>query len=212
MKRYKDCSLLCNDGQQPIELLDLIEQVSTEKGYKIERFKTEQKNDSLSVYIQKEALPYSRLILFVNNGGRAVDIINIIPMPQSGVSHIGCEDYNKLLDIYSSDVFTLIEQQYGNAIHQTTEDYTIQDVIPQSYSLLNTWIKGYPLSGHPNDMERWYDFVIGLHSSGEYLSLSNFEKYIEESCGWDKETIDNLSLQLESQLELLNYYDDHRLR
>jgi hypothetical protein len=212
MKRYKDCSLLCTDGQQPIELLDLIEQVSTEKGYKIERFKTEQKNDSLSVYIQKEALPYSRLILFVNNGGRAVDIINIIPMPQSGVSHIECEDYNKLLDIYCGDVFALIEQQYGNGIQQNTEDYTIQDVIPQSYPFLNRWLKGYPLSGHPNDMERWYDFVIGLHSSGEYLSLSNFEKYIEESCGWDKETIDNLSLQLESQLELLNYYDDHRLR
>ena len=210
MKRYKDCSLLCTDGQQPIELLDLIEQVSTEKGYKIERFKTEQKNDSLSVYIQKEALPYSHLILFVNNGGRAVDIINIIPMPQSGVSHIECEDYNKLLNIYCGDVFALIEQQYGNGIQQNTEDYTIQDVIPLSYPLLNRWLKGYPLSSHPLDTECWHAFVVGLHNSGEHLSLSDFEKHLAETCGWNEEKINEFSLKLESQLELLAYYDQHQ--
>ena len=210
MKRYKDCSLLCNDGQQPITLLDLIEQVSKQKEYEVERFKTERENDSLSVYIQKEALPYSRLILFINNEDKAVHIVNITPMPQSGISHIECETYNRLLDIYSNDVFALIEQQYGNGIHQNTEDYTIQEVIPQSYPLLSTWLNGYPLSGHPFDTERWHAFVVGLHCSGEHLSLSDFEQYLAETYEWDEDAIDKFSSKLESQLELLSYYDQHR--
>ena len=210
MKRYKNSSLLCNDGQQPITLLDLIEQVSKQKEYEVKRFKTERENDSLSVDIQKEALPYSQLILFINNEDKAVDIVKIIPMPQSGISHIECETYNRLLDIYSGDVFALIEHQYGNGIYQNTEDYTIQDVIPQSYPLLNRWLKGYPLSSHPLDTERWHAFVVGLHNSGEHLSLSDLEKHLAETCGWDEEKINEFSSKLESQLELLAYYDQHQ--
>ena len=211
MKRYKDCSLLCNEGQQPIELLDIIEQVSREKKYKVERYKTEQENDSLAVDIQKEALPYSRLILFIKNEERKVDIVNIIPMKESGVFQIECVEYNKLLDAYRDDVFALINQRFGNTIKQNTEDYSIEEVIPKSYPLLNTWLNAYPLSLHPTDTKRWYDFVISLHNSGESLSLSDFEKYIEENYGWETEMIDKFSLRLESQLDLLDYYDTHGL-
>ena len=212
MKRYKDCSLLCKEGQEPMELLDIIEQVSKEKKYEVNRYKTEKENDSLAVFIQKEALPYSRLILFIKNEERKVEIVNIIPMKESGVFQIECVEYNKLLDAYRDDVFVLINQRFGNAIEQNTEDYSLEEVIPKSYPLLNTWLNGHPLSGHPNDTERWYDFVIRLHNSEESLSLSDFEKYVEENYGWDRETIDKFSLRLESQLELLDYYDSHGSR
>ena len=212
MKRYKDCSLLCKEGQEPMELLDIIEQVSKEKKYEVNRYKTEKENDSLAVFIQKEALPYSRLILFIKNEERKVEIVNIIPMKESGVFQIECVEYNKLLDAYRDDVFALINQRFGNAIEQNTEDYSLEEVIPKSYPLLNTWLNGYPLSGHPNDTKRWYDFVIRLHNSEESLYLSDFEKYVEENYGWDRETIDKFSLRLESQLELLDYYDSHGSR
>lgn len=195
-----------------MELLDIIEQVSKEKKYEVNRYKTEKENDSLAVFIQKEALPYSRLILFIKNEERKVEIVNIIPMKESGVFQIECMEYNKLLDAYRDDVFALINQRFGNAIEQNTEDYSLEEVIPKSYPLLNTWLNGYPLSGHPNDTKRWYDFVIRLHNSEESLSLSAFEKYVEENYGWDRETIDKFSLRLESQLELLDYYDSHGSR
>ncbi len=195
-----------------MELLDIIEQVSKEKKYEVNRYKTEKENDSLAVFIQKEALPYSRLILFIKNEERKVEIVNIIPMKESGVFQIECVEYNKLLDAYRDDVFVLINQRFGNAIEQNTEDYSLEEVIPKSYPLLNTWLNGHPLSGHPNDTERWYDFVIRLHNSEESLSLSDFEKYVEENYGWDRETIDKFSLRLESQLELLDYYDSHGSR
>lgn len=210
MKRYKDCSLLCNDGQQPIELLNLIEQVSKQKEYEVHRNLGMRESVTLFIRIQKEALPYSQLVLLTNDEADSVDIINITPLPESGVSQIECEDYNKLLDAYCDDVFAVINKLYGNNIKQNTEVYSIEEVIPLSYLLLNRWLKGYPLSSHPLNTERWHAFVVGLHNSGEHLSLSDFEKHLAETCGWNEKKINELSLKLESQLELLAYYDQHQ--
>lgn len=212
MKRYKDCSLLCNDGQQPIELLNLIEQVSKQKEYEVHRNLGMRESATLFIRIQKEALPYSQLVLLTNNEADSVDIINIIPLPESEVSQIECEDYNKLLDAYCDDVFAVIHKLYGNKIKQNTENYSIEEVIPLSYASLNTWLNGYPLSGHPNDTKRWYDFVVKLHNTGEHLPLSDFEEYIKENYGWDDATITRFSMKLESQLQLLAYYDQHRYK
>lgn len=210
MKRYKDCALVCNEGQETMNLLDIIERVSKTKEYKVERYTSWKKNDSLAVYTQEKSLPYSRLILTLNNERSSVDIVNIVPTQESGTSQIGYTEYNRLLDIYRDDVFAEIREQYGNAIKENTEDYSIKDIIPLSYQSLNTWLEAYPLSGHPLDTKRWYDFVVKLHLSGEHLPLSDFEKYIEETYNWNENDILRFSLKLESHLELLEYYDNNK--
>lgn len=210
MKRYKDCALVCNEGQETMNLLDIIERVSKTKEYKVERYTSWKKNDSLAVYTQEKSLPYSRLILTLNNERSSVDIVNIVPTQESGTSQIGYTEYNRLLDIYRDDVFAEIREQYGNAIKENTEDYSIKDIIPLSYQSLNTWLEAYPLSGHPLDTKHWYDFVVKLHLSGEHLPLSDFEKYIEETYNWNENDILRFSLKLESHLELLEYYDNNK--
>lgn len=211
MKRYKDCALECIQNQTPIELLDKVETISTENGYKIERYTTFSKQDTLAIFVVEHALPYSRVIVCANTKDNNVSIVNIIPMPQSGTSHIGYSDYNKLLNIFRDKVFKSINQSYGNQICENSEDYSIDEIIPRTFPQLDIWLNGFPLSGHPNDEERWYDFVITLHNNNqEHLSLQDFEKYLEERCGWSENTIEKFSLKLESQLDLLNYYDEHR--
>lgn len=210
MKRYKDCALVCNKEQNPMALLNIIEQVSKTKGYKVERYTSWKENDSLAVYTQERSLPYSRLILTLNNERSSVDIVNIVPTLESGTSQIGYAEYNRLLDIYRDDVFAEIATQYGNNIEENTEDYAIEDIIPLSYQSLNTWLNAHPLSGHPLDTKRWYDFVVKLHLSGEHLPLSDFKKYIEEAYNWSEDDISRFSLKLESHLELLEYYDNNK--
>lgn len=95
-------------------------------------------------------------------------------------------------------------------VEETSEEYSIEDIIPKSYPSLRLWLDGYPLSGHPNDLKRWYDFVISLHRNEERLSLDIFGKYLKETSKWDDDTIDNMELKLESHLDLLEYYDEHR--
>ena len=51
---------------------------------------------------------------------------------------------------------------------------------------------------------------MALHENNEYLSLDDFAKYIMENYEWPSDKIEEFSLRLESQLELLEYYDNHR--
>lgn len=210
MKRYKDCELKCNHGQSTDVLLGVIAKVSESKGYKISRYSSMGNNDTLAVYIKEQGFPYSRLVMSSFSNQDSISIINIVPMPESGTSHIDCSIYNQILDIYRDDVFRFIEEMYGNKIVENSEDYTIQEIIPKSFKTLNTWLSAFPLSGHPLDTKRWNAFVVSLHESGEELSLDDFEKYIKENYNWEEEVLSEFSLKLESELELLKYYDEHR--
>lgn len=209
MKRYKDCELKCIDGQSPDELLDVIEQVSISKGYELKRYSTMGDNDTIGVYLKEDGFPFSRLVMSRFFKENSISITNIVPMPESGTSHIDCTTYNKMLDLFRDDVFDFIKEKYGNEIVENNEDYTIQEIIPTSYNTLNAWLSAYPLSGHPLDTKRWYAFVVSLHRSGEELSLDDFENYIKENYNWEDKVLRAFSIKLESELELLSYYDEH---
>lgn len=210
MKRYKNCSLYCTENQDFQSLLDLVGQVSITKGYKVERFSSFNNNDSLAVYLREPKLPHSRLIICADIEKQTLPIVNIVPMPDSKISHIGYSEYNQLLDSFRKKVYDIIREQYGNRISETTEDYTIEDIIPLSFKALNDWLNASPLSRHPLDEKNWNHFVITLHENKEHLSIQDFEYYVREKYGWNDEDIDTFSLKLESELELLEYYDNYR--
>ena len=68
----------------------------------------------------------------------------------------------------------------------------------------------YPLSGHPLDEHRWYDFLIALRKNKEYLSVNDFSKFIQENYNWSKTDLERFELKYEEQIDLLEYYDEHR--
>lgn len=211
MKRYKDCLLMCNEGQKPIELLDIVEKVSSQQTYKTDRYKTMAERDTLAVDLCEDGYPHSRLIVSANVDGNAVSIVNIVPMRDSGISKLGHTKYNNLLDIFKTKVFVTIHERLKNEIRENSEDYTIEDIIPNSFSKLNTWLSNYPLSGHPLDERRWFAFIVSLHRNHETLSTDDFKEYLREFYNWNEDVIHKFALKLESQLALLEYYDE-RLR
>ena len=154
MKRYKDCALVCKYRQPATELLNLVMQVCSKKGYQVDRSSAMTERDTLAVYIHENGLPYSRLIVCANSESNVVAIVNIVPMPESGISHIEYAEYNKLLDLFRDQVFGTINHEQGNKIRENSEEYNIEDVIPKSYTALNTWLNMYPLSEHPLDTKR----------------------------------------------------------
>lgn len=208
MKRYKDCSLLCNEKQNSGDLLSIIMQVSEGEGYRVDRYSSLGNNATLAVFVQEKDLIYSRVILCAKEN--SVAIINIVPMSESGVSHIRLGDYNKILDYFRDKIFVKVSEEYGNKIKENSENYTLSEIIPKSYPVLETWLNNNPLSGHPLDEERWFDFVISLHENKEILPISDFETFLFDEQGWDGLDIDEFSLKLTSQLDLLVYYDEHR--
>ena len=210
MKRYRDCTILCNQNQKTEQLMLEIKNTIISKGYKAERISSLVNNDTLLVNIQIKGLPASTIVLGAYSEGKGVSILNIVPLPESGVSHIDIETYNKILDVFKEDVFQEIHNRHNNSIETNNEDYTIQEIIPKSFEMLDRWLNGYPLSSHQLDTNRWYDFVIALHNSGESLPLDTLGNYVKERYRWKEEDITKMELRLESHLDLLEYYDNNR--
>lgn len=210
MKRYKDCMIVCNADQTPKELMDSIYRVAIEKGYEVKYQTNSLNEETLVAYLNIKGYPYSRLILGITSAEEGVSVLNIVPMPESNVSHIELEMYNEMLDIFTKDVFETIRRMSDNSIVENSEDYTIQDIIPKSFNALNCWLNNFPLSSHQMDTNRWYDFVISLHQNGENLSLEDLAMYLKETYSWNEEDILKIQLRLESHLDLLAYYDDNR--
>lgn len=202
--------LVCKADQTPEDLLSIIEQTSITKGYKLQKITSIVNKDTLIVQFRADDLPYSRIVLGIYSERKGVSIVNIVPMLESGTSGLSPEVYNKILELFKEDVFEQIKKERGNSIETNDEDYSIEEVIPKSFSKLNAWLSGYPLSSHPNDTQRWYDFVISLHVNHERLSLDDFGTYIEENYHWSDDDISKIELRLESHLDLLDYYDDNR--
>jgi hypothetical protein len=210
MKRYKDCMLVCNVNQSIEDLMEIVAQVSIEKGYEISRQSSFVNNDTIIVKLIKEGFPQSRLILGYYSEKKGVSILNIVPTTESGVSEINCDTYNELLDMYKSDVFGYILDNQNNEIEENLGIYTIEEFIPKSFEKLNNWLNAYPLSSHQLDLNRWYDFVIALHQNEENLPVDVLVQYLQEEYNWEEKNVEKIALRLESNLSLLEYYDHNK--
>ena len=210
MIRYKDSWLLCNKNQTPMELLDLVVKRSKKEGCKVEKWSTFEKDDTLAVYMKIEDFPEVRVMILAKNEPAAVSIVNIVPLVDIDFFDINRDEYNDLLDIFTEYIFKKISVDNGNILKTKSDEYEITEIIPKSYDALKDWISHYPLSGHISDEERWFEFVISLHRNNEKLTIREFEKHLDEDYCWDAGMIREFSLKLESQLDLLAYYDKHR--
>lgn len=213
MKRYKDCALKCLEKQSTSELLELVENICNNKSYKTEKSRTWVSNDTLVVYMEKESLPLSKLILVIPQNEEKLIISNIIPSMESGMSSLDYSQYNKILDTFKDDVFCEIKNAHSNEIEETQEDYTIKEIIPKSYSKLIAWLRWLsldPSSRHQLDKRKWFDFLIALRKNEEFLSVSDFSKFIKEEYNWSDTDLSRFELKYEEQIDLLEYYDEHR--
>lgn len=202
--------LVCNVNQSIEDLMEIVAQVSIEKGYEISRQSSFVNNDTIIVKLIKEGFPQSRLILGYYSEKKGVSILNIVPTTESGVSEIDCDTYNELLDMYKSDVFGYILDNQNNEIEENLGIYTIEELIPKSFEKLNNWLNAYPLSSHQLDLNRWYDFVIALHQNEENLPVDVLVQYLQEEYNWEEKDVEKIALRLESNLSLLEYYDHNK--
>lgn len=210
MKRYRDCTLVCKENQTVEQLMEIVQHASESKGYRTTRDTSIVNNDTLTIYINPKNLPSSRVVISYCSDSQGVSVVNIVPMTESGVSHINPETYNKLLDVFCADIFETLSKAQGNKIETNKEEYTIEELIPQSFAKLHTWLSNYPLSSHRFDINRWYDFVISLHENDEHLPLEDLRDYLKEKYGWSDDDIYKTEIRLETHLDLLKYYDDTR--
>ena len=163
-------------------------------------------------FLAKRSVDYrSRVILIWDEEG--LRMCNVIPKT---VSFLELEQYNSVVRHFYEDVIVHTQSQELN-ISITKEENSIQDLISApSYQALVLWEelcnKNSPTS-HPNDRERWFDFISELFINGDHLSLSDFRNWLIDDKGWyydanddDDRTFLDLELELEFGLDLLAHY------
>lgn len=222
MKRYRDYSIKCNSSKEARELLNtIVEKCKTDyPNYQTMILKDEIKKSIPSQELNKmnwiisnvKELPKSQIVLLnPDYENTKVSIVNIVPTKDSGYSHLSEETYNKILEHFVEEVINdICTDNSKYKIETKSEDYEFKDLIPNSFNKLNKWINAFPLSTHPNDTKRWFNFVISLHQNkdNEDFSIADFKKWIEETKKWDEEVVIDFSIKLEEELDLLEYYDE----
>lgn len=167
-------------------------------------------NDTFCAYVDFDDLPASKLVLNASDDKNGVAILNIVPLPKSGISMLEMPTYNLILAAFRDKVFRPIADTYGNSIEENTEDYSIETIIPLSFPKLKTWLSNYPLSHHTFDEHRWYDFLIALLENDEHVASGMLSEYVKENYHWADDDLFDLEMRFESQMDLLEYYVERR--
>lgn len=153
----------------------------------------------------------SRVILIWDEDG--LRVCNIVPKT---VSFLEVEQYNSVLRHFYEDVVCHTSTR-SLEVAISKEENAMQDLISApAYRALVLWEefcnKNSPTS-HPNDRERWMDFICELYINDDHLSLSDFKNWLIEDKGWYYDTNDeegrtflDLELDLEFGLDLLAHY------
>lgn len=209
MKRFKDITIHCG-----CDSVALQEMVNIENACVIPEFKFDEEIEKMyepddkmaHILVTIEGLPQAILLLWVNEGN--IEVINIVPYCTS-VFRLGVDDYNTIVDTFKSKIILpVINNKYD--ISETSGEYTLQEVIPQSYQSLIHWSNnpGAPLSpfSHQLDLEMWFEFLCQLIRNGESLSTGQLEQWLRVEKGWPEEVVEETILKFEEEIDLLDYY------
>lgn len=209
MKRYRDYKIVLPDDASAIALQTELETKAVSVGLQVENKKGEGYGGLYSVFvIGGNEFPKVRLILFANQNVShwELSIVNIVPTIDSGCSSLTEKVYNQILQYFVDAVVEPVNDNRYD-VDTNSEEYTLQDLIPHSWSVLETWVQACPLSRHPLDQSRWMDFVVSLYRNKEHLPLSDFEAWLKSEYEWSDDDISYFSSRLEYGLELLEKFD-----
>lgn len=204
MKRFKDCRLLCLPNQTVSSLLDEVKQVCEEKKMQISRF--DKRYNCIVVTCATGSNPVSSIVVADSGCRDRLSVVNIFPDESSGVRELSMDAYNEILLYFRKLVFDAIASQKGNLIEENGAEYDLEELIPLSYSTLNKWLNGFPLSAHPCDRDRWHDFLCTMVCNREYVEADVFRNFLISEQGWKDSDAEVFAIKYEEEVDLLKAY------
>lgn len=202
MKRYRDYKIKCSSKE---EAMRIFEEIKNKYNKDVTISKEINNNKILQFKIKVNNYPECRIVISLKDTNIA--IINIVPTIESGEFYIDENTYSDIIDNFDNVLRNEINVD-ANKIETNSKEFEIENVLDkETFEKLDLWINAWPLSFHPNDMQRWYDFVISLHRSKSSLSISMFEEWLREKKEWDESNINIFSSKLDDELELLDRYN-----
>lgn len=206
MKKYKDLKIKCNTQEDSQVILMNISDRCKGIEYNVVF------RDDTNMYVGVKIASLSKVNIILYADESSVQVINIIPDKDSPCTHLTKEEYNRILTQFHSDIIIpLFENKYE--IDFSPEDVELKSLIPGSFQALLQWVNcpGAPNApfSHPNDLNRWFNFICTLHDSGEFLGSGDLEQWLREDNKWPDEVVTDTIIRYETEISLLDYYDSH---
>jgi hypothetical protein len=138
-------------------------------------------------------------------------VSNIVPVSKHQLTH---GEYNAILE----DFYQRVLQPYTGpagvtanltGVRAELEHWMSQDTAEKLRRFSACANKGTG-SAHPNDRDRWNEFVVAAHRDGSRIEASDLRRWLIEIEGWPPEVADQLALEYEYGRELLAFADGHR--
>jgi hypothetical protein len=133
-------------------------------------------------------------------------VVNIVPRE---TSELTIPEYNAILDEFANavkpNVPASLEMHYSKGERSLT-DFTTQEAFEALRRFSRTANRSAG-TAHPNDQERWFEFVLTQHRSGRELPSDILERWLVEEEGWSREKAFDLSAEYEKEIALLRHVD-----
>lgn len=177
MIKFQFLTIHCKNEQEAQNVLSQIVMSCTG-----EQFRYIERNDIKPypveiIRVNLNNLPKAKLFIGLSwSKSSDVNVTNIIP-DEKGVFELSKEQYNAILQSFN----VYLNQRLNIPTDLTKANVSMEELIPESYTKLKNW---YDLSNpggriiHPNDVERWYEFVLSVIKNEEDLGLDDFENWL----------------------------------
>lgn len=152
--------------------------------------------------------PAARLFIAVRNN--ALTVTNIVP---DGVAQLSRSQYNSII-LEFQRIASPAARQLGLETKTTSDQVEISELVsPETWQALKSFSaaanKGTG-SSHPMDRDRWFEFLILIHTTENNLDTHFLERWLTEEAGWPDDVATDLVVQFEFGTDLLNAYDKQR--
>jgi hypothetical protein len=138
-------------------------------------------------------------------------VSNIVPTERHQLSH---GEYNAILEHFHDRVFRPYADRAGLTIVLTGAEAGLENWLSgpaaEKLRLFSTSANKGTGSAHPNDRERWNDFVLSAHRDHSTLDPSTLQRWLTEVDGWSPEVAEQLALEYEYGRELLAFAEGRR--
>lgn len=140
--------------------------------------------------------------------GQELYVPNIVP---DELRQLSRDQYNQILQAFHDEIALPAAEGLDLKVTFTSEVATLDRWLSpeaiaklRAFSQLANRTTG---SSHPNDRDRWYDFIFTAHRQGSKLPMDMLRRWLEEEEQWHEEGASDLARQYETAREILTAYD-----